>query len=516
MTAQPNDIPHLTLVVAPASDHAKGLDLDGLAGFLGERLGTPVELVRCKDYAEAIKALTDGTAQLGWLGPFAYSEAARDGTIESFAVGLPKGKDTPNYQSLFITRADSPIESLAQVKNQRLVIGNRHSTSGFVVPRRELADIGINLENANEFAEIIIADNHDQAIRMVVEGRADVGAVSSVNFDENLAQKTVHAGQLRVVHRSSDIPGAPLVFRKALQPEIKERIKELVLKAHEHISVGGYGGIMERYLDAVEARRRLLESYIRPQWGWRTYLSLAGFVAITALVMADLEIDLAQLVQNTARYMFDVVGRMMPPDFSNPGGLMLSMLETVEMAFLGTLLAILLSIPIGLFSAANVAPNYGVFLVCRTVTIFFRAIPEFIMAMVLVIAVGFGAIPGILALGFHTMGFLAKFYAEAIEHVNPGPADALKSMGASRLQVIAFAIVPQVMPSFVGNNLYIFDRNVRMATMLGIVGAGGIGYELQSSFRMFHYPRVSAIIILIFVTIFAIDMISSRIRAKVL
>jgi len=118
-------------------------------------------------------------------------------------------------------------------------------------------------------------------------------------------------------------------------------------------------------------------------------------------------------------------------------------------------------------------------------------------------------------LGFHTMGFLAKFYAEAIEQISEGPVDALNSMGASRRQVLAFAVVPQILPSFVGNNLYILDRNIRMATMLGIVGAGGIGYELQSSFRLFEYPRVSAIVIVIFVTIFLIDMISSYIRAKV-
>ena len=114
------------------------------------------------------------------------------------------------------------------------------------------------------------------------------------------------------------------------------------------------------------------------------------------------------------------------------------------------------------------------------------------------------------------MGFLAKFYAEAIEHIDQGPSEALTSMNASRLQVLAFSIIPQVLPSFVGNNLYILDRNVRMATMLGIVGAGGIGYELQSSFRMFNYPRVSAIIIMIFVTIFIIDMVSSQIRRRVL
>jgi len=207
---------------------------------------------------------------------------------------------------------------------------------------------------------------------------------------------------------------------------------------------------------------------------------------------------------------------MLPPDFSNFGKLALSMLETVEIAMMGTLLAILLSIPMALLSARNITPSYPVYLISRTITIFFRALPEFIVAMVLVIAVGFGAVPGVLALGFHTMGFLAKFYAEAIEHIDKNPLEALETMGASKWQVFAFGVVPQIMPSFMGNNFYILDRNIRMATMLGIVGAGGIGYELQSSFRMFEYERVSAIIILIFITIFLIDRLSSYIREKLL
>ena len=185
------------------------------------------------------------------------------------------------------------------------------------------------------------------------------------------------------------------------------------------------------------------------------------------------------------------------------------------MAFLGTFIAIVLSIPMGLFSAKNLAPNYATFLIARIVIIFFRAIPEFIIAMILVIAVGFGAMPGVLALGLHTMGFLAKFYAEDIEHVNKGPIEALKSSGASKRQIISFAVIPQIIPSFVANNLYILDRNIRMATMLGIVGAGGIGYELQSSFRMFEYQKVSAIIIIIFIAIFLIDHLSSFIRSKI-
>ena len=257
------------------------------------------------------------------------------------------------------------------------------------------------------------------------------------------------------------------------------------------------------------------EKLIKPQWTWKTYLSIIILLLSLVLISEDLEINYVELFTNSSGYFADILGRMLPPDFSNFSKLMVAMLETIEIAFLGTFLAIVLSIPIGLFSARNLAPNFIVFQIARIITIFFRAIPEFIIAMILVIAIGFGAIPGVLALGLHTMGFLAKFYAEDIEHINKGPVEALTSSGATKGQIISFAVIPQIIPSFVANNLYILDRNVRMATMLGIVGAGGIGYELQSSFRMFEYQKVSAIIIIIFVTIFIIDNISTYIRSKI-
>ena len=265
----------------------------------------------------------------------------------------------------------------------------------------------------------------------------------------------------------------------------------------------------------INNKTKHLEKYLRSQWTWRTYTFISSLLAALIFVIIDLEINFIKLFSDSSKYFGDILSRMLPPDFSNFENLTLAMFETIEIAFLGTFIAILLSVPVGLFSARNLAPNYIVFLMARIVTIFFRAIPEFIIAMILVIAVGFGAIPGVLALGLHTMGFLAKFYAEDIEHVNKGPIEALKSSGASKGQIISFAVIPQIIPSFVANNLYILDRNIRMATMLGIVGAGGIGYELQSSFRMFEYQKVSAIIIIIFVTIFLIDHLSSFIRSKI-
>ena len=265
----------------------------------------------------------------------------------------------------------------------------------------------------------------------------------------------------------------------------------------------------------VDNKDKDLVTYLKPQWSWKTLTTIGIFSFILVFVVNDLEIDFIKLVTDSSKYFGDILSRMLPPDFSNLNQLIYAMFETIEIAFLGTFIAIVLSIPLGLFSARNLAPNYFVYLICKTIVIFFRAIPEFIIAMILVIAIGFGAMPGVLALGLHTMGFLAKFYAEDIEHINKGPIDALKSSGATKSQIISFGVIPQILPSFVANNLYILDRNVRMATMLGIVGAGGIGYELQSSFRMFEYERVSAIIILIFVTIFIIDHLSAFIRSKI-
>ena len=265
----------------------------------------------------------------------------------------------------------------------------------------------------------------------------------------------------------------------------------------------------------VNNKEKNFEKYLQSQWSLKTFIFIILFCFALIFVVKDLEINFLKLVSDSSKYFGDILSRMLPPDFSNFNELIYAMFETIEIAFLATFLAIVLSIPLGLFSARNLAPNYLIYLICKTVIIFFRAIPEFIMAMILVIAIGFGAMPGVLALGLHTMGFLAKFYAEDIEHINQGPVDALKSSGANKSQIISFGVIPQILPAFVANNLYILDRNVRMATMLGILGAGGIGYELQSSFRMFEYERVSAIIILIFATIFIIDHLSSFLRSKV-
>jgi phosphonate transport system permease protein len=142
--------------------------------------------------------------------------------------------------------------------------------------------------------------------------------------------------------------------------------------------------------------------------------------------------------------------------------------------------------------------------------------PELIIAMFLVLGFGFGAIAGYLALGLHGAGFLGKFYAEDIEAADPKPQEALAALGAGKLRVLRAAVLPQVAPSYVAYTLYILDRNVRMAAVIGLVGAGGIGQELKGRYDTFEYGHVGTILLVIFLTVFVLDQVAAKLRARLI
>ncbi|MDC1208363.1 phosphonate ABC transporter, permease protein PhnE [Litorivicinus sp.] len=192
------------------------------------------------------------------------------------------------------------------------------------------------------------------------------------------------------------------------------------------------------------------------------------------------------------------------------------MIETIEIAIWAALFAILLSIPLAYYSSANYSPNRVVYTLARGIVSFFRAIPELISAMFLVLAFGFGPIAGILALAIHSAGFLGKFYAEDIENADQGPQEALRAIGVSKVKTLRYSVLPQVLPQYIAYNMYILDRNVRMATVIGIVGAGGIGQELKGRYDMFEYGHVATILVMIFITVFVLDQIAGKIRSKLI
>jgi len=188
------------------------------------------------------------------------------------------------------------------------------------------------------------------------------------------------------------------------------------------------------------------------------------------------------------------------------------MLETLEMAMWGTLLSIVLSIPLAYFGAAGFSWNSATYTSARALCSFCRALPELIIAIFFVLLFGFGTLPGILALGVHCCGFLGKFFADDIENADRGPQEALECTGANRLKVLWYAVLPQTMPQFIAYIQYILERNVRTATVLGIVGAGGIGLELKGRLDLSDYAHVSTILLVIFITVFSLEQISQRLR----
>ncbi|WP_210209764.1 phosphonate ABC transporter, permease protein PhnE [Ciceribacter selenitireducens] len=192
------------------------------------------------------------------------------------------------------------------------------------------------------------------------------------------------------------------------------------------------------------------------------------------------------------------------------------MVETFEIAIWATIISVLLSIPFAIFGARNYTPNRFAYSASRGAVSFLRAMPELIIAMFLVLGFGFGAIAGYLALGLHGAGFLGKFYAEDIEAADRKPQEALTALGAGKLRVLRAAVLPQVAPSYVAYTLYILDRNVRMAAVIGLVGAGGIGQELKGRYDTFEYGHVGTILLVIFLTVFVLDQVSARLRARLI
>lgn len=192
------------------------------------------------------------------------------------------------------------------------------------------------------------------------------------------------------------------------------------------------------------------------------------------------------------------------------------MFETIEIAAWGTILALLVALPCASLAARNYTPHATVYAVVRGVSGFMRAIPELISALLLVLIFGFGPSAGVMALGLHTAGFLVKFFAEDIENAPRAPQDALRAAGASKLKALRFAVLPQVLPSYLAYSQYILERNIRSATVIGIVGAGGIGQELKGRFDMFDFAHVGTILCAIVATVLVLELITGSLRRKMI
>ncbi len=295
----------------------------------------------------------------------------------------------------------------------------------------------------------------------------------------------------------------------------------------------------------------VLEAPPAPKHGARSLVFVGFFVVILAWSFQGAKLRPGEFIQGIPQ-IFVTVGRMLPPDFSKitdaksyflPENLSLrelllplplaeaqarikqrwwnntfpqtvvgATLETVQMALAGTFLALLVAFPVGFLAARNTTPHPLAYRGLRGVLNFLRTIPDLALGLLFVAAVGLGAFAGTLALAIHTATVLGKLLSESVENIDEGIVEAIRATGAGYAQIISFAVLPQILPDLISFTLYRLETNIRAASVLGLIGAGGIGYLMSTSFRTFQYQEAAAIVVILIALVMLVDYLSSRLR----
>lgn len=211
-----------------------------------------------------------------------------------------------------------------------------------------------------------------------------------------------------------------------------------------------------------------------------------------------------------------IVAEMFPPDLQRIDRVAAALLETFQMALVGTALGILGSFFLAIFASSVHSPHRTLYLGARALVSLFRTVPDLVWALLFVVAVGLGPFAGTLAIMVDTMGFCGRFFAEAMEEVQAGPQEALRASGARGADVIFCAVVPAALPSFVNSALFSLEKATRSSVILGLVGAGGIGIELKVSMDLFQYNQAATAILAIFVLVIAVEQASGAVRRRIL
>ena len=211
----------------------------------------------------------------------------------------------------------------------------------------------------------------------------------------------------------------------------------------------------------------------------------------------------------------DLLGRMLPPEWSFARALVHPLAQTINIATLGTVAAVVLSLPLAFFAALNTTPGRAAYALARVVIVVSRSVDTLIWALVFIIVVGPGSLAGALAVAMRSVGFLAKLFAEGIEEIDRGQVEAVTATGASRLATLLYGIVPQVKPGILGVSIYRWDINIRESTVLGLVGAGGIGFTLNEAILGLEWARVGLILVVVLAVVLLSEAASAFVRSRV-
>ena len=263
---------------------------------------------------------------------------------------------------------------------------------------------------------------------------------------------------------------------------------------------------------AVPASRRP----VKPRRSPLVSVGVGAFVIITLLSVSEqfgIGLDIGALVADIGRGE-EILRELLDPNWAFLPRTLEPLVETFQMAVVASAVGCGLALPVAFFASRVTAPSPLTLAISRAILSVVRAIPDFLYALIFVAAVGIGPLPGIVALVLFNIGVVVKLLSETVDGVDGGPIEAATAAGGSRTQTVRWAVLPQVLPNYVAFSLYAFELNVRASTVIGVVGAGGIGTLLFTQYRFFQWSNVSVIVIELFVIVFVIELISISLRRR--
>lgn len=555
--AQGETLPDEVVLGFNPAENAQGLQThaNALARLLADRIHVPVHAFVALDYTALVEAMRSGQVHFGWLTPAPLVLAEGLFGVEILLTQVRRG--SPTYFAALVVREDSPVRSVEQLRNRTIAWVDPQSTSGYVIPRYLLIQRGIDPQRF--FRQQIFAGGHDSAVLAVQSGQVDAASVWADPPSEGTGAWTRFLRNrpgpgLRPILYSPPVPSDAVGVHPRFareHPILVRNVRAALIAIGQTVegrealrglnSTDGFVAADRSQYELV--RRAFRASRAASSRGWEhpwtaiafvVFCLLASLLALpiwkrvprvrsiagwslfaTTLVWSVIaaQLSFTRLLAGRGNMVAFVRG-MFPPDRAVIPSVIESTIVTVQLALVGTVLAVPLALPLGFMAARNVMPSAVVRSIVRFGLNFNRSIDTLILALILVSAAGLGPLPGVIALAVHSVGALGKLFYEAIETLDPGPPEAMRSLGATPLQVVRWGVWPQFAPHFVSIVLFRFELNVRVSTVLGLVGAGGIGFLLITYMRGAEYGKVTAVITAIVLLVMALDAISSRLRAR--
>ena len=254
----------------------------------------------------------------------------------------------------------------------------------------------------------------------------------------------------------------------------------------------------------------------KPPRSRTVFVGIAAFIVITLISVSEqwgIGLDIGGIIEDLGNGRV-ILEQLLDPNWAFLPRVVQPLLETFQIAVVAAFIGCGLALPISFFASRTTVPNRLTLTISRGILSVVRALPDFLYALIFVAAVGIGPLGGILALIFFNVGVVAKLLSETVDAVDTGPIEAVDAGGSDRTQMVRWAVLPQVLPNYVAFSLYAFELNVRASTVLGFVGAGGIGFLLRVQYQFQEWSNVSVIVICLFVIVFGIELISIRLRRR--